>query len=104
MSEGLPICMRFGEAFSRAHHEAWCRSDLNQGEHFELHRLPLKVFGNWRARSKAAPEAPPRKLLYRRGGLSHTLSHLTKGERSVAPPRPATGSGAGSVKPINGRS
>jgi len=48
---------------------------LNQREYCDLHRLPLKVFGNWRARFKAEPEPPPRKLLYRRGGLNHTLSH-----------------------------
>ena len=30
MSEGLPTYERYGEAFWRAHHKAWCRSDLNQ--------------------------------------------------------------------------
>ncbi len=67
--------VRFGEAFWRAHHEAWQRSDLNQREYCERHGIPLKAFGNWRARFKAEPEVPARKLLYRRGGLSHTLSH-----------------------------
>ena len=37
--------------------------------------MPLKAFGNWRAKFKAEPQLPERKLLYRRGGLSHTLSH-----------------------------
>jgi len=66
--------VRFGEAFWRAHHEAWQRSDLNQREYCERHGIPLKAFGNWRARFKAEPEVPARKLLYRRGGLSPTLS------------------------------
>jgi hypothetical protein len=66
---------RFGEAFWRAHHEAWKRSDLNQREYCEAQGIPLKAFGNWRAKFKAEPQPPTRKLLYRRGGLSHTLSH-----------------------------
>ena len=66
---------RYGEAFWRLHHEAWKRSDLNQREYCESQRLSLKAFGNWRAKFKAEPEAPVRKLLYRRGGISHTLSH-----------------------------
>src|SRR6266511_4420276 len=67
--------VRYGEAFWRAHHEGWCRSDLNQREYCESHGIPLKAFGNWRAKFKAEPQLPARKLLYRRGGLSHTLSH-----------------------------
>ncbi|MDT5096246.1 MAG: Transposase [Mycobacterium sp.] len=66
---------RQGEAFWRAHHEAWKRSDLNQREYCELHGLPPKGFENWRAKFKAEPQPPQRKLLYRRGGLSHTVSH-----------------------------
>jgi hypothetical protein len=66
---------RYSEAFWRAHHEAWRQSDLNQREYCEAQGLPLKAFGNWRAKFKAEPQPPPRKLLYRRGGLSHTLSH-----------------------------
>ena len=66
---------RYGEAFWRAHHEAWCRSELNQREYCEAHGIPLKAFGNWRAKFKAEPQAATRKLLYRRGGLSHSLSH-----------------------------
>jgi len=31
-------------------------------------------FGNWRAKFKAEPQPPVRKLLYRRRGLSHTLT------------------------------
>ena len=67
--------MRYDEAFWRAHHEAWCRSELNQREYCEARGIPLKAFGNWRAKFKAEPQPPLRKLLYRRGGLSHTLSH-----------------------------
>ena len=40
---------RQGEAFWRAHHEAWKRSDLNQREYCEGHGLPPKAFENWRA-------------------------------------------------------
>ena len=67
--------VRYGEAFWRAHHEAWGRSELNQREYCEAHGIPLKAFGNWRAKFKAEPQQPVRKLLYRRGCLSHTLSH-----------------------------
>lgn len=66
---------RYGEAFWRAHHEAWKRSDLNQRAYCEAQGIPLKAFGNWRASFKAEPQPPERKLLYRRGSLSHTLSH-----------------------------
>jgi hypothetical protein len=66
---------RQGEAFWRAHHEAWKRSDLNQREYCEVHGLPPKGFENWRAKFKAEPQPPERKLLYRRGGLSQRLSH-----------------------------
>ena len=33
---------RYGEAFWRAHHEAWERSDLNQREYCEAQGLSLK--------------------------------------------------------------
>lgn len=66
---------RYGEAYWRAHHEAWRQSDLNQREYCEAQGLSLKAFGNWRAKFKAEPQPLPRKLLYRRGGLSHRLSH-----------------------------
>lgn len=68
---------RYGEAFWRAHHEAWKRSDLNQREYCEAQGLSLKAFGNWRAKFKAEPEPPARKLLYRRGGASHSLGHTS---------------------------
>ena len=68
---------RYGEAFWRAHHEAWKRSDLNQREYCEAQGIPLKAFGNWRAKFKAEPQPAPRKLRYRRGSVSHRLSHVT---------------------------
>jgi hypothetical protein len=37
---------RQGEAFWRAHHEAWKRSDLNQRQYCEAEGIPLKAFGN----------------------------------------------------------
>lgn len=65
---------RQGEAFWRAHHEAWKRSDLNQRQYCEAEGIPLKAFGNWRAQFKAEPQSPERKLLYRRRPLSPPLS------------------------------
>jgi hypothetical protein len=59
----------------RAHHEAWRHSELNQREYCEAQRIPLKAFGNWRAKFKAEPQPPSPKLLYRRRNLSHTLGH-----------------------------
>src|SRR5438876_8425742 len=75
MFEEMLSRVRYGEAFWRAHHEAWRRSELNQREYCEAQGIPLKAFGNWRAKFKAEPQSPERKLLYRRRGLSHTLSH-----------------------------
>ena len=66
---------RQSEAFWRVRHEAWKRSDLNQRQYCEAEGLPLKAFGNWRAKFKAEPQPLERKLLYRRRGLSHSLSH-----------------------------
>jgi hypothetical protein len=65
--------VRYGEAFWRAHREAWQRIDLNQREYCAAQGIPLKAFGNWRARFKAEPQEPSRKLLYRRGGLSSLI-------------------------------
>lgn len=64
---------RYGEGFWRAHHEAWQQSELNQRDYCEAQGIPLKAFGNWRARFKAEPQPPSPKLLYRRRSLSHTL-------------------------------
>ncbi|MDB5608558.1 MAG: hypothetical protein JWP25_5458 [Bradyrhizobium sp.] len=57
----------------------------------EAHGIPLKAFGNWRAKFKAEPQLPDRKLLYRRRGLSHSvshsLSHMTYGcAEPIVPP------------------
>src|SRR5258705_6056461 len=49
---------RYGEAFWREHHEAWQRSALNQREYCEAQGIPLKAFGNWRAKFKAEPQLP----------------------------------------------
>jgi Transposase len=69
---------RQGEAFWRAHHEAWKRSDLNQRHYCEAEGIPLKAFGNWRAKFKAEPQPPERKLLYRRRTLSPPFNpHLS---------------------------
>ena len=75
MVDGNGAWTRQGEAFWRAHHETWKRSDLNQRQYCEAGGIPLKAFGNWRAKFKAEPQPPERKLLYRRRGLSHSLSH-----------------------------
>jgi hypothetical protein len=34
---------RYGEAFWRAHHEAWIQSELNQREYCEAYGIPLEV-------------------------------------------------------------
>ena len=75
MSGRIEGWTREGEAFWRAHHEAWKRSDLNQREYCAAQRIPLKSFGNWRDKFKTEPQPVQRKLLWRRGGLRHTLSH-----------------------------
>ena len=75
MADGWRSRERYGEAFWRAHHEAWQRSELNQREYCEAQGISLKAFGNWRAKFQAEPRPAARKLLYRRGGLSHPLSH-----------------------------
>jgi hypothetical protein len=62
---------RYGEAFWRAHHEAWKRGDLNQRQYCDAHGLSLKAFENSRAKFKSEPQPPAPKLLYRRGGISH---------------------------------
>lgn len=77
---------RYGEAFWRAHHEAWLQSELNQREYCEAYGVPLKAFGNWRAKFKAEPQTPARKVLYRRGTLSHGLSHGLSHDLPVSGP------------------
>ena len=73
------------EGFWRSHHEDWQRSSLNQREYCELHALPLKRFGNWRARFKMETATVEGKLLYRRGGsLSHMAGHMSNKEIATA--------------------
>ena len=36
--------------FGGAHHEAWLQSEFNQREYCEAYGVPLKAFGNWRAK------------------------------------------------------
>jgi transposase-like protein len=85
------------EAFWRSHLEGWRRSELNQREYCEAHGLPLKRFGNWRAKFKQE-DLTPRKLLWRRGG---TVSHMPKKARHMsnggAPPA------SGAATPATGR-
>ncbi|WP_416898658.1 MAG: IS66 family insertion sequence element accessory protein TnpA [Minwuia sp.] len=76
---------RHGEAFWRAHHEAWKRSDLNQREFCEAHRIPLKALRNWRAKFNAEPEAQGPRLLYRHGGISHSHAHGTYPPSALLP-------------------
>lgn len=80
MAEKHRSWMRQSDAFWRAHHEAWKRSDLNQRQYCEAEGGPLKAFGNWRAQFNAEPQPLERKLLYRRRPLSPPLSPL------VSPP------------------
>ena len=69
------------ESFWRAHLDGWRRSDLNQREYCELHGLPLKRFGNWRAKYKHEDDVRPPKLLWRRGGeLRHMSGHMSNRE------------------------
>lgn len=75
MSDERRPWVRQGEAFWRAHHEAWKRSDLNQRQYCASHDLPQKAFENWRQKFRLEWDPPPRRLLYRRRGLSHTPSH-----------------------------
>lgn len=69
------------ESFWRAHHEGWQFSDLNQREYCELHGLPLKRFGNWRAQFKDEETVAQANLLWRRGGgLRHVSGHMSNKE------------------------
>ena len=73
------------ESFWRAHLDGWRRSDLNQREYCELHGLPLKRFGNWRATLKHEEPTSAGKLLYRRGGgLRHMSRHVSNKETASA--------------------
>jgi len=72
------------ESFWRAHLEGWRHSDLNQREYCELHGLPLKRFGNWRAKLRHEEPASAGKLLWRRGGgPEHMSKHMPNEGRST---------------------
>jgi hypothetical protein len=93
MSNEIGSRVRYGGAFWRKHHEAWQQSTLNQREYCEAHGIPLKAFGNWRAKFKAEPQPETPRLLYRRRdlshrlshSLSHSLSHMTNGSAAPGP-------------------
>lgn len=74
------------EAFWRFHHDEWARGTLNQREYCELHGLPLKRFGNWRAQFKLDEKVRPVGLLHRRGGLGHMASHMSGRETGAMSP------------------
>lgn len=74
------------ESFWRSHFEAWRRSDLNQREYCELHGLPLKRFGNWRAKLRDEDDVPREALLWRRGGAG---KHMSKHMSKEGPERPS---------------
>src|SRR6266550_246999 len=74
MPEKFRTREHYGEAFWRKHHEAWHQSALNQREYREAHEIPLKAFGNWRAKFKPSHSRRSANCSTRRG-LSHTLSH-----------------------------
>ena len=74
------------EAFWRAHIEGWRDSALNQREYCEAHGLPLKRFGNWRAKFRHEDPRPTGKLLWRRGGASeHMFKHMRSDEHPYIP-------------------
>ena len=81
-------------------------SELNQRKYCEACGIPLNAFGNWRAKFKAEPQSPARKVLYRRGSISHALSHGLnhdlRGSGPIVPPARAVVVG-GSAKQTNGR-
>jgi len=69
------------ESFWRSHHDEWEHSSLNQREYCEVHGLPLKRFGNWRAKFKTETAAVQDNLLYRRGSsLRHMAGHMSNKE------------------------
>ena len=50
-----PVRERYGEAFWRAHHEAWVQSELNQRAYCELYGVPLKASAIGARSSKRSP-------------------------------------------------
>ena len=69
------------ESFWRAHHESWQLNDLNQREYWELHGLPFKRFGIWRALFKDERTVAQANLLGRSGdGLRQVSGHISHKE------------------------
>src|SRR6266436_6757137 len=66
---------RYGRGFWGRTTRLGFKASSIKREYCEAYGVPLKAFGNWRAKFKAEPQTPARKVLYRCGGLSHTLSH-----------------------------
>lgn len=65
------------DAFWHSHLQGWAASDLNLREYCGEHGLPLKWFGNWRAKFRYEVPSPARRLLYRCGsGTGHMISHM----------------------------
>ena len=74
MTEKFRTRERYGEALWHKHHEAWQQSALNQREYCEAQGDSAQGLRQL-AGEEAKPQLPAPKLLYRRRGLSHTLSH-----------------------------
>jgi hypothetical protein len=76
MASEIRSWTRRDEAFWRAHHEAWKRSDLNQRQYCEAEGILLKAFSNWPAKFKAEPPAARAQAALPATGLSPPLSPL----------------------------
>jgi hypothetical protein len=75
------------EAFWHSHLEEWQCSRLNQREYCALHGLPLKRFGNWRAKFKDEAPVVRGRVLYRRGGsVRHMAGHMS--DKEIGPVTP----------------
>jgi len=84
--------------FWRGHIEGWRQSDLNQREYCELHGLPLKRFGNWRAELRHEDPAPERKVRWRRGlPPGHMASHMANAPAVAAMEEPVPAPAAPAV-------
>ena len=93
MADESPSRARHGEAFWRAHHEAWRRSELNQREYCEAQGIPLKAFGNCgrssrssRSRLNASCSSPCRMASSRASMAGYAMSASTS-TCSVASPK-----------------
>src|ERR1700676_2797313 len=78
MASEIRSWTRQGEAFWRAHHEAWKRSDLNQRQDCEGEGIPPKAFGTWRAKFKAEPQPPRAQAALPASGIKSPLKSAVK--------------------------